>query len=89
MKYLTIFLVAVVMIYGCAKKNLPTATATSTETVKEPDAMKMATVDLKNSKEAMAGMETYNGKCGRCHGLKNTADYTKEQWTPIMDRMAM
>jgi hypothetical protein len=34
------------------------------------------------------GKATYINKCGTCHKLKNTADYTVAQWAPILDHMA-
>ena len=36
----------------------------------------------------MAGQSTYNAKCGRCHGLKVTTDYTADRWASIMAVMA-
>lgn len=35
-----------------------------------------------------AGQATYNAKCGRCHGLKVTSDYTSDRWISIMQVMA-
>ncbi len=35
-----------------------------------------------------AGQNTFNAKCGRCHGLKNPGDFTAERWEGIMDAMA-
>ncbi len=36
----------------------------------------------------IAGQATYNAKCGRCHGLKATIDYTAERWAGILAVMA-
>lgn len=36
----------------------------------------------------MAGQVTYNAKCGSCHGLKVTTDFTAERWASIMAVMA-
>ena len=36
----------------------------------------------------MLGQSTYNAKCGRCHGLKVTTDYTAERWTSVLQDMA-
>lgn len=91
MKYFSILVLTIVISYGCAKKTVPatTATTTTTEATKSPDEIKIVTaVDPKNSKESIAGMETYTAKCGRCHGLKNTVNWTKEEWVPIMNSMA-
>lgn len=34
------------------------------------------------------GQKTFNAKCGRCHGLKVTTDYTDVRWVQIMQVMA-
>jgi mono/diheme cytochrome c family protein len=36
----------------------------------------------------IAGQATYNAKCGRCHGLKVTTDYTADRWASILAVMA-
>jgi len=36
----------------------------------------------------IAGQSTYNAKCGSCHGLKVTTDFTAERWASIMAVMA-
>jgi mono/diheme cytochrome c family protein len=36
----------------------------------------------------MAGMQTYNAKCGTCHGLKVTTNYTSDRWASILAVMA-
>jgi len=38
--------------------------------------------------QLMQGQATHNAKCGRCHGLKITTDYTAERWVSIMQVMA-
>jgi mono/diheme cytochrome c family protein len=35
------------------------------------------------------GQATYNAKCGRCHGLKVTTDYTADRWLTVMQVMAI
>ncbi len=37
---------------------------------------------------AIAGQATYNAKCGRCHGLKVTTDYTADRWASILAVMS-
>ena len=34
------------------------------------------------------GQSIYIAKCGKCHGLKVTTDYTAERWTGILNVMA-
>ena len=36
----------------------------------------------------IAGQAIYNSKCGRCHGLKATIDYTADRWASILAVMA-
>lgn len=36
---------------------------------------------------ASAGKTVYVNRCGRCHGLKNTAKYTQQQWENILKSM--
>jgi mono/diheme cytochrome c family protein len=36
----------------------------------------------------MLGQSTYNAKCGKCHGLKVTTDFTADRWVSIMQVMA-
>jgi cytochrome c553 len=38
--------------------------------------------------DAVAGKQTYIANCGRCHSLKNTSDYTTDEWVPLVDKMA-
>jgi hypothetical protein len=40
------------------------------------------------SSPEMLGQSTFNAKCGRCHGLKVTTDYTADRWISIMQVMA-
>ena len=41
------------------------------------------------SKEQLAtAAQLYNARCGKCHDLPATTDFTAEEWKPIMDRMA-
>ena len=36
----------------------------------------------------LSGQNIYNAKCGRCHGLKVTTDFTAERWASILAVMA-
>ncbi|MBP6430546.1 MAG: hypothetical protein KA319_02180 [Ferruginibacter sp.] len=35
------------------------------------------------------GQATYSAKCGKCHGLKVTTDYTVDRWITVMQVMAV
>lgn len=43
--------------------------------------------DVVMTKE-MKGQSTFNAKCGTCHGLKVTTDYTAARWETIMVLMS-
>ncbi|MEO6538867.1 MAG: cytochrome c [Ferruginibacter sp.] len=92
MKYLFIVTSFIGLIYGCAKKNVPTASpAPVTPVTTAPDDAKItsATNTISLDKMVALGHETYTAKCGRCHGLKKVDDYTGTAWVPIMERMAI
>jgi mono/diheme cytochrome c family protein len=40
-----------------------------------------------NSETASAGQTVYTSRCGRCHGLKKTENYTQQQWENILKSM--
>jgi cytochrome c5 len=44
--------------------------------------------EKKETKQVMAGKETFNAKCGRCHDLKTPETYTATKWVKIIDWMA-
>lgn len=37
--------------------------------------------------QLMRGKTYYKANCGKCHGLKNPAKYTEEEWNRIMPKM--
>jgi len=37
----------------------------------------------------IAGQQTYNAKCNRCHAYKVTTDYTADRWMSIMAVMSI
>ena len=43
----------------------------------------------KTASPEVTGQITYNTKCGKCHGLKVTTDYTNDRWISIMQVMAI
>ena len=92
MKSVFIIFLAMITIFGCAKKMVPVAAAPPAPAVIiTADAAKMdtATAVVPAEKMIAMGQETFTAKCGRCHGLKKVDNYTAMQWTPIMERMAI
>jgi hypothetical protein len=64
-----------ILVWSCSHKTTPAKTET-------------ATITTAVAGDAMEGKATYTAKCGRCHGLKNPANYTSTEWVPILNSMA-
>lgn len=93
-----------VLIWSCSHKSTPTASkgTTSAATASVANAPATAapvaatTVPVPatpaetsaTKSPEMLGQATFTAKCGRCHGLKNTADFTADRWVGIMESMA-
>lgn len=77
---------------GKGAETANTATQSPTDnsaTFGAKNAEKEATANLTEEEIAvMAGQKVYNAKCGSCHGLKVTTDFTAERWASILVVMA-
>ncbi|NOT92611.1 hypothetical protein [Ferruginibacter sp.] len=70
-------------------ETVPTANTTPLGTTPATPAGSRTTPAEGSTKSPeMMGQSTYNAKCGKCHGLKVTTDYTAERWISIMQVMA-
>ena len=84
-----------IFVWGCNHKATPTAAKApattppvATAPVVPPPA-KPETVPATGDNNAVAqGQTTYTAKCGRCHGLKTTTDYTADRWVGLVESMA-
>lgn len=74
---------------ACSHKSIPISNTPATSATK-PDSKVALEGTTAASTTAMIeqGHTVYTTKCGKCHGLKNTADYTADAWEPIVHRMA-
>ncbi len=103
MKKLFLLSFSSMIIFGCAKKNIPAAkTATSnpkTNVVSMPaienstpqqPASETATDEMKKVNKLMIenGQKVFESKCGKCHDLKAPGNYTQERWVKLVDWMA-
>jgi cytochrome c5 len=77
---ITILIIAIIA-FACHRKtvassdNIVISNKTNTET------------KTSNSEVASAGQTVYTNRCGRCHGLKKTENYTAQQWDNILKGM--
>ncbi len=74
MKKYFVVITLIIFVWGCSHKTVPAKTETSSVTI---------------TGNAIEGKAIYTAKCGRCHGLKNPANYTSSQWVPILSSMAI
>lgn len=81
MKTSIAILILALVVFACHRKtvsasdNIVISNKTNTETkVTEPDV-------------ASAGQAVYTNRCGRCHGLKKTENYTAQRWGNILKSM--
>jgi mono/diheme cytochrome c family protein len=66
-----------VVMVKCSPKAAKSTTA-STTTATKPAA---------TSDQVAAGKVIYNNNCGKCHGLKDPTQYTKDSWNHILQEM--
>lgn len=77
---ITILFLAII-VFACHRKtiassdNIIISNKTNTET------------KVANPEVASAGQTVYTNRCGRCHSLKKTENYTAQQWGNILKSM--
>lgn len=83
---------------GSSSTNADPKTANSTPATNTPPAVTSSGVSAaltpavgRNPEEAalIAGQNTYNAKCGRCHAYKVTTEFTADRWMSIMAVMSI
>ena len=81
MKATIIILVIAVIVFACHRKTVASSDniVISNKTNNETKAA--------NPEVASAGQTVYTNRCGRCHGLKKTENYTVQQWDNILKSM--
>ena len=65
-----------ILIWSCSHKTVPAKTETS------PTQTTIVTTVSPSIGCTTLGKQTYTARCGRCHELKDPADYTATQWVP-------
>lgn len=95
MKYKVLSLaVLALIIYSCASKSTaPTvavkpAEPTVSPTPAEPASSPKPVVATVMTPELAEGKELYDNNCAKCHRLYQANEFSKEEWKPIVTRMA-
>lgn len=73
---------------GTVAAATTTATAAGTNASTPATTVGKTTTGTEATSAIVDGMNTYNAKCGKCHGLKVVQDYTADRWISIMQVMA-
>jgi mono/diheme cytochrome c family protein len=76
---------------AAATETKPAAPAVTTPPVSNPAAMSdvpAGPTAEETAKMVEMGKSVFTTRCGRCHGLKNTADYDATRWERILGSMA-
>ncbi|MFN8250596.1 MAG: cytochrome c [Ferruginibacter sp.] len=71
-----------------AASSSPASASTPAVLPSENTGSKTPATPATNASPEVMGQSTYNAKCGKCHGLKPTTDYTAERWVSIVQVMA-
>ena len=95
MKKLLALVIIAVTVVSCHKKMTPSATVATTVTAPTVptvpvvvDSAAVNKMNAMNTTMVAAGQQVYVAKCGKCHGLKDPANYTQVRWVGLVNWMA-
>jgi len=93
MKKLLTLVIIVFTIFSCNKKMSPAKPVTVLAPVMSAplvvtDSAAINKLATMNASTLAASQKVYVAKCGKCHELKNPADYTQEKWVDLVNWMA-
>ena len=75
-----------ILVLGIAACHRKTAAPSSTANTTTPPT-EAPKVDAAHAEMVSQGKTVYTNRCGRCHALKNTADFTPQRWEGILKSM--
>lgn len=66
---------------------LPDASNSTPTTVTDPELVKAAIKGSITAERLAEGKKIYIQRCTKCHSMKDPANYTVQQWEPILVKM--
>lgn len=84
MKKLLPLAIVSLLIWSCNKPMSPAKTTTATTTTTTTDSVAVTAT----APDMVAGKQTYEAKCGKCHALPEPSAFTVERWPGIVSWMA-
>jgi cytochrome c5 len=81
MKTTIIILILAIVVFACHRKTVASSDNIVISNKKNNE------TKISNSEVVSAGQTLYTSRCGRCHGLKKTENYTAQQWDNILKTM--
>jgi cytochrome c5 len=82
MKTTFIILILAIIVFACQRK-----TVASSDNIIISNKTNSETSNISTTDVASAGKTIYVNRCARCHGLKNTENYTQQRWENILKTM--
>jgi mono/diheme cytochrome c family protein len=82
MKAIITILILTIIVLACHRKTIA-----SSDNIIISNKTNSTTKPNSNAGTASAGQTIYTNRCGRCHGVKKTENYTQQQWENILKRM--
>jgi mono/diheme cytochrome c family protein len=79
----TILFLAIIVL-ACHRKTIASSDTIIISNKTNTETSKVSNI---NSDVNSAGKTIYTNRCGRCHGLKNTENYTQQRWENILKSM--
>lgn len=80
-----VFLFLLLLVLACHKKAVPVIAERKTELPKKVESIYPPRPTV--APDSVAGKQIFKARCGRCHGLPDAKQFTKERWDDILPLM--
>lgn len=92
MKKSIVILILALSVWACHRKTIPSSDSNviisnKTNTEETKTKTEITKTEASGTDLAAVGKTVYTTRCNRCHGLKNTENFTQQQWDNILKSM--